>query len=260
MAYNTLIFEQNIHVGVLRINRPQAMNALNHEVVKELNLFLDDIESNSELRCLIITGTGEKAFIAGADIKEINQLSKDQALQFALRGQKTLSRLEALRIPVIAAVNGFTLGGGLEVALSCDFIWASEKSKFGLPEVSLGIMPGYGGTQRLSRWVGLGRAREMTFSGQFYDAIEALGFGLVQRVLPLDRLLPEAIKFAELIASRGPLSLAAAKHSINKGNELELHEGLLMEAQEFSSLFGSVDQIEGTKAFVEKRTPQFKGK
>lgn len=259
MQFKTLSFEKNNFVGVLRFNRPQAMNALNREVVTELNLFLDQIENDKTLRVLVITGSGEKAFIAGADIKEINELSKDDAKRFALQGQKTLSRLENLRIPTIAAVNGFALGGGLEMALACDLIWASDKAKVGLPEVSLGIIPGYGGTQRLKRWVGLGRAREMTYSGQFYSAKEAFEFGLVQKILPPETLLSEVSKFADLVASRGPLAVAAAKRAINQGTDQPLEEGLLVEASEFSGLFSTQDQKEGTAAFVEKRAPNFKG-
>lgn len=259
MKFNTLSFEKNNFVGVLKFNRPQALNALNRELISELNLFLEELEKEKGLRVLILTGTGDKAFIAGADIKEINELSREDARKFALYGQKTLSRLESLKIPTIAAINGFALGGGLEMALACDIIWASEKAKLGLPEVSLGIIPGYGGTQRLKRWVGLGRAREMTYSGQFYSASEAQGFGLVQKVLSPETLLSEVMKLAELIASRGPLAVTAAKRSINLGTEQRLEEGLLLEAGEFSALFGTSDQKEGTAAFVEKRPPNFKG-
>ncbi len=259
MKFNTLTFEKNNFVGVLKFNRPQALNALNRELITELNSFLDEIEKEKGIRVLILTGTGDKGFIAGADIKEINELSRDEAKKFALYGQKTLTRLESLNIPTIAAVNGFALGGGLEMALACDIIWASEKAKLGLPEVSLGIIPGYGGTQRLKRWVGLGRAREMTYSGQFYSAKEAGDFGLVQKVLSPETLMTEVMKLAELIASRGPLAITAAKRAINEGTEQVLKEGLLLEASEFSALFGTHDQKEGTAAFVEKRVPNFKG-
>ncbi len=259
MQFNTLSFEKLNHVGVLKFNRPQAMNALNKELIAELNSFLDQMEGQKDLRVLVLTGSGEKAFIAGADIKEINALSKEDAKHFSLLGQKTLSRLENLNVATIAAVNGFALGGGLEVALACDFIWASEKAKFGLPEVTLGIIPGYGGTQRLTRWVGIGRAREITYSGQFYSAKEAYEFGLVQKVLTPENLNAEVLKFAELISARGPLAVAAAKRSINAGTQAVLEDGLLLEANEFSALFGTKDQKEGTAAFVEKRAPNFSG-
>ncbi|OQW51597.1 MAG: hypothetical protein A4S09_09975 [Proteobacteria bacterium SG_bin7] len=258
MKFNTLSLEKNNFVGVLKFSRPQTLNALNKELITELNLSLDEIEKDKVIRVLVLSGAGDKAFIAGADIKEINGLSREEAKKFALNGQKTLSRLESLRVPTIAAVNGFALGGGLEMALACDMIWASEKAKLGLPEVSLGIIPGYGGTQRLKRWVGLGRAREITYSGQFYSAKEAYEFGLVQRVLSPDTLMSEVMKFAELIAARGPLAVTAAKRAINQ-TEHALEQGLLVEAGEFSSLFGTHDQKEGTAAFVEKRTPDFKG-
>ncbi len=258
--FKNLLFEENNSLGVLKFNRPQAMNALNHETITEFNQFLEELEKNKTIRCLVITGSGDKAFIAGADIKEFKGLDHAQARLFAQNGQRTLSRLEALPIPVIAAVNGFALGGGLEVALACDMIWASDKAKFGLPEVSLGIMPGYGGTQRLTRWVGLGRAREMTFSGQFYDAKTAYEFGLVQRVLSPETLLAEVMKLAETISSRGPVALQRAKKTINEGTEKPLAEGLKMEANEFSFLFNSEDHLEGITAFIEKRPAKFLGK
>ncbi len=260
MTFKTLLYEENQGIGILKFNRPDSLNALNRQLLEELNLFLDSVKKNDKIRCLILTGQGEKAFIAGADIKEISLLKEIEAQKFAKFGQDTLLKIEQLNFPVIAAVNGFALGGGLEVALACDFIWASEKAKLGLPEVSLGIIPGYGGTQRLSRWVGLGRAREMIFSGQFYDAKSAFEFGLVQKVLPPESLLPECQKLATLISTRGPLAVGAAKKSINQGYDNELVAALKIEAQEFSLLFGSQDQIEGTKAFVEKRPPQFVGK
>ncbi|MDZ4660793.1 MAG: enoyl-CoA hydratase-related protein [Pseudomonadota bacterium] len=260
MSYKTLSYEENQGVGVLKFNRPESLNALNRPLLEELNTFLDKIRHDDEVRCLIFTGQGDKAFIAGADIKEISLLKGQEPQKFAKYGQDTLLKIEQLPCPVIAAVNGFALGGGLEVALACDFIWASEKAKLGLPEVSLGIIPGYGGTQRLSRWVGVGRAREMIFSGQFYDAKTAFEFGLVQKVLAPDALLPECLKLASLIASRGPLAVGAAKKSINQGFDCDLVAGLDLEAHEFTLLFGSRDQIEGTRAFIEKRSPQFTGK
>jgi enoyl-CoA hydratase len=260
MPYKTLSYEQNQGVGVLKFNRPDSLNALNRNLLEELNTFLDKVRHLDEVRCLIFTGQGDRAFIAGADIKEISLLKGHEPQKFAQFGQETLMKIEKLPFPVIAAVNGFALGGGLEVALACDFIWASEKAKLGLPEVSLGIIPGYGGTQRLSRWVGLGRAREMIFSGQFYDAKTALEFGLVQKVLPPEALLPECLKLATLIATRGPLAVGAAKKAINQGFDNELIDGLSLEAHEFGLLFGSKDQVEGAKAFIEKRPPQFVGK
>ncbi len=258
--FKTLSYEQNSHVGILKFSRPESLNALNQELMTELDQFLENIRQETDLRCLIFTGHGEKAFIAGADIKEIDQLSASESQKFAKNGQAVLTKIEHLPFPVIAAVNGFALGGGLEVALACDIIWASSMAKVGLPEVSLGIIPGYGGTQRLARWVGLGRAREMIFSGQFYDAKTAFEFGLIQKVLAPDQLMPECMKLAQLIASRGPLAVGAAKKSIIDGFDKNLNGGLDLEAHEFHLLFGSQDQKEGTKAFVEKRPPQFTGR
>ncbi len=249
------------HTGVLTINRPESLNALNQELMSELKQALTKIDEMpfSQLRVLIITGAGEKAFVAGADIKEMSDLSSEQAQVFAERGQEVQRIFETLRIPVIAAVNGFALGGGCELALACDFIYASENAKFGLPEVSLGLIPGFGGTVRLSRVVGLAKAREMIMTGEMISATEALSLGLVSKVLPKTELLSHAEKTAELIASRGPLAIAAAKSSINQAFDLSIDQGMQLEAENFADLFESQDVREGTKAFVEKRKAQFQG-
>jgi enoyl-CoA hydratase len=256
----TLSFEKFGFIGLLKINRPKALNALNDMVLTELNGLLNSIEQDQELRVLILTGEGEKAFVAGADIKEIDGLNKSSAQKFAQKGQDVFRRFETLRIPVIAAVNGFALGGGLELAMACDFIYASENAKFGLPEVTLGIMPGFGGAVRLSRYVGLNRAREMTYTGQMLSAQEALSVGLVNKVVPLVELLDEAKKTATLISERAPLGVAQVKKSINKSYDESIDAGMNIEREAFASLFGSKDQIEGTKAFIEKRKPAFVGK
>lgn len=248
-------------VGILTINRPDALNALNSQVLEQLSDVVSLVERKtaSEIRCLIVTGAGEKAFVAGADIKEIHSLKVTEALHFSELGQKVFRRLETLKIPVIAAVNGFALGGGLELALSCDFIYASEKAKLGLPEVTLGLLPGFGGSVRLARVVGKARAKEMVLSGLAINAAEALACGLVNKVLPPAELMPEVLKLAEAIASRGPKALEAAKKSVNETYEIGIDEAMKFEAYEFSSLFQTADFQEGTAAFIEKRKPVFQG-
>lgn len=246
---------------ILTIHRPEALNALNNQVLNEMGEALRQIsEMNFEhTKALIITGAGEKAFVAGADIKEMLKMNVDQAVQFSKRGQSVFHEMSLLRIPVIAAVNGFALGGGLELALGCDFIIASENAKFGLPEVSLGLIPGFGGTVRLTRAVGIRRARELTMTGEMINAQQALQMGLVNHVVPQAELLSTAIKKVEMILSRSPLAVAEAKKSINQAFDLATEEALENEAQLFAELFNSYDTQEGTQAFTEKRKPVFKG-
>ena len=248
-------------VWLLTLNRPEALNALNSAL---LNDMADAIRQLSELsfedaKMLIITGSGEKAFVAGADIKEMTSMNEDQAMQFAKRGQSIFHELNLLEIPVIAAVNGFALGGGLELALACDFIIASENAKFGLPEVSLGLIPGFGGTVRLTRAVGIRKARELTYSGEMINAAQAYELGLVNQVVPLADLMPTVMKKVEMILSRSPLAVAASKKSVNQAFDLETEAALENEAQIFGALFNSADTKEGVTAFIEKRKPNFKG-
>jgi enoyl-CoA hydratase len=248
-------------VWFLTLNRPEALNALNTSLLNEM---ADAIRQLSELRfedakMLVITGSGEKAFVAGADIKEMTSMNEDQAMQFAKRGQSIFHELSLLKIPVIAAVNGFALGGGLELALACDFIIASENAKFGLPEVSLGLIPGFGGTVRLTRAVGIRKARELTFSGEMINAAQAYELGLVNQIVPLTDLMPTVMKKVELILTRSPLAVAASKKSINQAFDLETEPALENEAQIFGNLFNSADTKEGVTAFTEKRKPNFKG-
>lgn len=248
-------------VWVLTIQRPEALNALNQQV---LNDMADALRQVGEMpyessRALIITGSGEKAFVAGADIKEMSDLNVEQAKLFALRGQSIFHELNLLKIPVIAAVNGFALGGGLELALGCDFIFASENAKFGLPEVSLGLIPGFGGTVRLARAVGIRKARELTYTGDMITASEALQLGLVNKVVPQAELMNTVMKTVGTILSRGPIAVAAAKKSINQSYELDVEEAQKVEATHFGELFATEDVREGTRAFVEKRKPVFKG-
>jgi len=248
-------------VWVLTLNRPEALNALN---VNLLNEMADGIRQLSEMKfedvkALIITGSGEKAFVAGADVKEMLNFNEDQAMHFAKRGQSIFHELNLLKIPVIAAVNGFALGGGLELALACDFIIASENAKFGLPEVSLGLIPGFGGTVRLTRAIGIRKARELIYSGDIITANQAFDWGLVNHVVPISELMKTVTKKVEMILSRSPLAVAESKKSINQAFDLEIEAALQNEAEIFGALFTSYDADEGKKAFVEKRKAIFKG-
>ena len=248
-------------VWFLTLNRPEALNALNNSLLNEM---ADAMRQLSELnfedaKMLVITGAGEKAFVAGADIKEMTSMNEDQAMQFAKRGQSIFHELNLLKIPVIAAVNGFALGGGLELALACDFIIASDNAKFGLPEVSLGLIPGFGGTVRLTRAVGIRKARELTYSGEMINAAQAYELGLVNHVVPLADLISTVMKKVEMILTRSPLAVAASKKSVNQAFDLETEPALENEALIFGNLFNSADTKEGVTAFTEKRKPNFKG-
>jgi enoyl-CoA hydratase len=261
--FKTILLEQKENgVWVLTIHRPEALNALNSQVLNEMGDALRQIGEMDyqDARALVITGAGEKAFVAGADIKEISELDEEQAFSFAQRGQSIFHELTLLRIPVIAAVNGFALGGGCELALGCDFIYASENAKFGLPEVTLGLIPGFGGTVRMARAVGTRRARELTYTGQMLTAQEAHAMGLVNKVFPADQLMAAVYKTIETILSRAPIAVGAAKISINQAWDMDVDEAQKNEAKIFSELFTSQDLREGTKAFVEKRKPAFTGK
>lgn len=259
--FKNIKVSQKENVWTLEINRPESLNALNLEVINEMGEFLRGLGEMSfdNARALILTGAGEKAFVAGADIREMSNLTAEEATQFAQRGQSVLTELSFLKIPVVAAVNGFALGGGCELALACDFIVASQNAKFGLPEVSLGLIPGFGGTVRLSRAVGIRRARELIFSGDMISAEEAYRIGLVNQVVPQEELLLMVQKTISKILSRAPLAVAAAKKSINRSWDMEIDEAQQMEAEYFSELFTCDDTREGMKAFIEKRKADFKG-
>lgn len=261
-SYKTILLEQvQDGVWLLKINRPEALNALNSEVLNEMGEALRQVGEMpyEAARALIITGTGEKAFVAGADIKEMRDLNEDQSLQFAIRGQSIFHELSLLKIPVIAAVNGFALGGGCELALGCDFIYASENAKFGLPEVSLGLIPGFGGTVRLARAVGLRKAKELTFTGQMITAAEALTMGLVNKVLPQAELMPAVLKTVEAIKSKAPIAVASSKKSIYQAWDMDVEAAQKNEAEIFSELFNTEDMKEGLTAFTEKRKANFQG-
>ncbi len=259
MKFETIDFKQAGYVGTLTIQRPEALNALNAKVLEELSTFAEEVSNNREIRALIVTGAGEKAFVAGADIKAMSGMTPEKAKEFATSAQKVFDSIENLPFAVIAAVNGFALGGGCELALSCDIIIASEKAKFGLPEVTLGLLPSFGGTQRLPRAVGLFKAREMVFSGEFYSAQDCQSMGLVNRVVAPAQVIIEAQKLAEKIASRAPVAVAKAKQSLNKGYELHIRDGLKQEAELFGELFNTEDHKEGIDAFITKRQPSFVG-
>ena len=258
MDYETLKWEQKEAVGRLTLSRPKALNALNAKVFQELEHCLSSLDKNS-LRVLMIEGAGDKAFVAGADIKEMSALNAKSAEAFSKTGQRVFALLEALPFPVIAVIQGFALGGGLELALACDILLLEENSKIGLPEVTLGLFPSFGGTQRLSRAIGFYKAKEMIFSGNFYTAQEAYSMGLVNIVLPKEELMSQAEELSKTFQKRGPLAIAQAKQLIQKSRSLSLEKALELEAEEFGRLFDKKDSQEGMKAFIEKRLPQFKG-
>lgn len=260
MKFETLSFTQNGPIGILTINRPQALNALNAQVVSELGSFVHDIKAHADVRCLIVTGAGEKSFVAGADIKEMSGRPASEGQHMASEGQRVLQALEDLPFPTIAAVNGFALGGGLELAMSCDFIIASKSAKLGLPEVSLGLIPGYGGTQRLARFVGKSLARMIVLTGDIYSAEQCEKWGLVAMTTDPADLMPTCMKIATKISERSPRALALAKDAIRRGTDVSQNEGMKIEAELFHAAFNSQDKIEGTTAFVEKRAPKFTGK
>jgi enoyl-CoA hydratase len=259
MAYENIIFQVEGPVAVVKFNRPKALNAINPEVVAELNQVLDGLEKDASVKVLVLTGEGDKAFVAGADIGYMANLSPLEARKWSLQGHELGLRVENLPIPVIACVNGYALGGGTEIALACDFIYASENARFGQPEINLGIMPGFGGTQRLPRLVGKAMAKELCMTGGMINAQEAKDIGLVNKVFPQDRLWEETMKTAMLIASKGKVSLRAVKHCIDRGFDVDRRSGCYMEADAFGLCMDSEDAKEGMTAFLEKRKPEFKG-
>jgi len=259
MSYENIIFEIEGDVAVIRFNRPKALNAINPGVLEEVGDALNKIEADSGVRVLVLTGEGEKAFVAGADIAYMVKLSPLEGREFSRGGHELLFRLENLPIPVIACVNGFALGGGTEIAMACDFIYASENAKFGQPEINLGVIPGFGGTQRLSRLVGKAMAKELCMTGMMISAQEAKEIGLVNRVFPHDKLWEETLKTANLMAGKGKVSLRAVKRCIDRGFDVDLTSGCYMEADAFALCKASPDATEGMSAFLEKRKPEFKG-
>jgi enoyl-CoA hydratase len=247
-------------VAVVTVDRQDALNALNVETLTELRDRLRELSIDNDVRAVVLTGAGEKAFVAGADIKYMSGLGSDEAKGWGGLGHDAGRLLETMAKPTIAAINGFALGGGCELALACDFVYASDKAKFGQPEVNLGVIPGFGGTQRLPRRIGAGRAMELILTGDMVGADEALRIGLVNKVFPATELMAEAKKCADKIASKGPLAIAYARRAVRKGAELNLPAGNDYEAELFALLFATQDQKEGMRAFLAKRPAKFEGK
>ena len=260
MNYKSLLLEVQDHIAVVTINRPDKLNALNGQIINDLDAIFDELKNDDNVYVIILTGSGEKAFVAGADISELNRLDVVSAKEFSERGQAVFNKIEKSDKPVIAAVNGFALGGGCELALACHIRLASETAKFGQPEVNLGIIPGYGGTQRLARLINTGRATEYILTADMIDANEALRIGLVSKVYPLNELLNNAQAMAKKIAGKGQQAIHLAMKSIRAVNDISLKEGLNLEASLFALCCGTEDFKEGTSAFLEKRKPDFKNK
>jgi len=260
MEFKNLLIETCDGVATLTVNRPQSLNALNSELLGELECALQRLELDASAKVVVLTGAGEKAFVAGADIKEMAEMTPLEGHAFALAGQRLMLAMGKMRKPVIAAVNGYALGGGLELALACDFIYASDNARLGFPEVTLGIMPGFGGTQNLARLIGPNRAGEMIFTGRMITAEKACAWGIVNELYPAAELLPKALETAALIAAAGSLGVACAKDAMVNGLNMGKEEGFRYEASLFGVLFASEDQREGMGAFVERRKAVFKGK
>ena len=258
MAYQTIIVEVEDHVGTVRLNRPDALNALNHQLLDELAAALTEMDASNRVRAVVITGS-DKAFAAGADVKEMAPKSFVEmfAADYFTGPSEAIGRV---RKPIIAAVAGYCLGGGCELAMMCDLIIAADTARFGQPEINLGVIPGLGGSQRLTRFVGKSKAMDMCLTGRFMDAAEAERSGLVSRVVPARDLLREANEVATRIAEKSPLAVRALKEAVDRSYETTLREGLLFERRLFHALFASEDQAEGMAAFTEKRRPQFRGK
>ncbi|MBI1941629.1 MAG: enoyl-CoA hydratase/isomerase family protein [Acidobacteria bacterium] len=259
MAYETILYEKRKGIGYVTMNRPDKLNALNHRVMEELDACFQAVREDEEVRVVIVTGAGEKAFVAGADIKELAEQAPLQGKETSRRGQRVLDSIENLGKPVIAAVNGYALGGGCELALACTLRIASETARFGQPEVKLGIIPGYGGTQRLARLVGKGRALEMILTGEPVNAPEAYRIGLVNQVVPAEKLMGAAEELAQKIMPNAPLAIKLALESVNHGLEMTQKEGQFLEATLFGLCCTTADMKEGTRAFLEKRPVKFVG-
>lgn len=259
MSYDNIIFEKNEKIAKITLNRPDKLNALNKKIFDELNNACSEIELDSEIRVLIITGSGNKAFAAGADIKELHQSDRLSGKQFSEHGSKVMARIESLRIPVIAAVNGFALGGGCELSMCCHLRFASKNAKFGQPEVNLGIIPGYGGTQRLTNLVGFAKSLELNLLGDPISADEAKSIGLVNDVFEQDELYKEVEIIAEKLAAKAPVAVEGIIESVKASTKLSSKDGLEFESIKFGDVCGTKDFKEGTLAFLEKRKPNFIG-
>ena len=256
--YENIRYEVEDGIAIVTIDRPKVLNALNLDTLEELMEAFTVINGDPAIRCAILTGGGEKAFVAGADISQMVGFNSLQGENFAALGQSVLNLIESNAKPVIGAVNGFALGGGTEIAMACDFVYASNKAKFGQPEINLGIIPGFGGTQRLTRLVGKSMAKELVLTGEIISADEALRIGIVNRLCEPDKLMEEAKKTARKISSKGLVALRLAKECIDKGLELDLDKALYLEKQAFAILCSTEDKVEGMKAFLDKRKAEFK--
>ncbi|MBD3404111.1 hypothetical protein GF420_14565 [candidate division GN15 bacterium] len=257
--YKNILVEKKDKVLVVTVNRPRAMNALNMETVIEMQQMFHYHWKDDSIGCVVLTGSGEKAFVAGADISEIADLDVRSGTDFSAHGLYLMKTIQNFPRPVIAAINGFALGGGCELALACDLRLCSDKAKLGQPEVNLGVIPGFGGTQRLSRLVGRGKAMQLILTGEMIDAAEAHRIGLVEEVYPADQLMDKAMEMASLICTRAPLAVAMAKECINRGLDVNLTAGCDLEKANFGAVCGTGDKNEGCEAFTEKRPPQFNG-
>lgn len=260
MNYENILLEIEDGIAIITVNRPKVLNALNAPTITELKAAFTRVGEDPNVKCAILTGSGEKSFVAGADITEIAEKNALTGAEFALNGQDLVNMMQHSGKPIIAAVNGFALGGGCEIAMGCHVRFASENAKFGQPEVNLGIIPGYGGTQRLARLVGAGRALELCMSGNMIDAQEAYRIGLVNKVYPLEDLLPKAKEFCKTVLSKGPQAVSFVLHAVNRGMEMSLYDALRLEAHLFGLVCATEDMKEGTTAFIEKRQPNFTGK
>lgn len=257
---NNIVFEKENNLAIVTINRPKALNALNSETLRELNEVVEQINSDEEIYAVILTGAGEKAFVAGADISEMKDMTVSEGRQFGKLGNSIFRKIELLEKPIIAAINGFALGGGCELALACDIRIASSKSKFGQPEVGLGITPGFGGTQRLARTVGISMAKELIFTGKMIDSNEAYRIGLINKIVEPDKLMEEAKAMASAIAANAPIAVKLCKTAINRGLQMDMDTAVMYEAEIFGECFATEDQKEGMAAFVERREKKFKNK
>lgn len=257
MNYESIQLTQEGKVATVTINRPKVLNALNESVLTELLHCFTELAKNNSVQAVIVTGSGDKAFVAGADIAAMQNMTVLEAHRFGELGHKAMAAVENCPVPVIAAVNGFALGGGLELALACDFIYASNNAKLGLPEVNLGIFPGFGGTQRLPRLIGKNRAKELIYTAKMISAEEALQIGIVNKVVEPAQLQEEVQKTVQTILKKGPVAISLAKKTINEGTDLPLSSGLALESVTFPSTFATEDKQEGVKAFLEKREAKF---
>lgn len=257
MSYNTLKYGIDNGLATVTVNRPDVLNALNGDVLKDLLDVAEEANGDDSVKAVILTGEG-RAFVAGADIAAMKEFNTREALKFCRLGHSVMNAFEGMEKPVLAAVNGFALGGGMELSLACDFIYASKKAKFGQPELNLGVMPGFGGSQRLAHIVGINKARELIYTCDMIDADEAKRIGLVAEVYEPDELMSKVVEKARLIMSKGPCAVATAKRVMNKGRGVSINAALELEIQAFSGLFGTDDKTEGMAAFLEKRAPDFK--